>query len=160
MQPVHKAWQAGVEWSQLDRHGEVDAFADRFHDVQGRFLDCIAGVGIASRREIKIEFQGIRSGGLDQLGILDPGSHVDTVQAGEDRQVDGFLQLLDMLQIGFRMKRKPTGLRINARVRVLEIRKPADVLADNLFLKEGMHDNGRSARILELLDRIQVINQW
>ena len=119
--------QRRVERRELHRNGDSDRFLQHGDNVDHAALDRHGIFEKVRGDVIEVQLQGIGAGLLDQPGVVQPPFRFGAVQRGDHRHADAPFDPQQQLEIVVRL----------------------GAAGDDLFLEQGVHDDGRRAGILE-----------
>ena len=83
------------EWREFDGDGQGDVSANCLYQFNGSLFDFRASRVGAGGDIVVVEFQGIRSGLLDELGMANPAARCDAVEGGDDGYADALFNFRD-----------------------------------------------------------------
>jgi len=112
-----------------------------------------------------VQLDGIGAGLFHLFGVVEPAARGAAVEGGNHRDLDGFLDPAELLQVLIRPEHEIVGAGEVGQglgegfCRDVHVVNGSEALGCQLLLEQGPHDDGRRSRILEFADRVKVVRQ-
>ena len=118
VQPGHEVGQRAEVGRELHRHRDGDGVLHLGHRLQVALLDLGGALLRVGLDRVEVHLQPVGAGGLDVAGVLGPAPRGDAVQAGDDRDPEGALRVLEEGEVVVRADplRREEGPRLRARL--------------------------------------------
>ena len=142
IQLMGKIGQRAVVGGELDGDGNADGLGHSANHFEGAFFELIAGFLRIGGKGVDVQFEGIGTGLLDELGVIGPAADGGAVERADDGNLDRLLDFADLFEvflrpeaifIGFGEVGKRLGVAVGVHFHVVDARQP---LAGDLFFKE------------------------